>query len=240
MDNKRLKEFQQQMKKLQKELSAEEFFSTLNSKLLDFAAKNPGAPISEIEAAVREIFPPQVLQYKKEIFIKFEDTLKIVNDLYDDLGSGIDKDLLQLKRIEKVTSTYLGAYEKNESAKLVKAIREGLLDKLSRPELAKKIGAAGSRAASYADVIAQTEIKGYAREAKHQKAQLGEVFNYRYVGIIRGNSRLFCINEMEYAQNKSRHINEINALDNGPKQLKPVIVYCGGWGCYHDWEPDPF
>jgi len=240
MDIKRLKEFQQEMLRIKKELSADEFFATLNTKLLDFASKNPDAPLSEIEQAVREIFPPQVTSYEKELFIKFKDTLNVVNDLYSDLSGNIDKDLLQLQRVEKVSKTYLGAFEQKESAKIVKTIQQGLADKLSREELAKNIAAAGDRASAYADVIAQTQIKGYANEAKHQKAQHGEGYYYRYAGIIRANSRLFCINEMEYGQKKSRHINEINALDNGPKQPKPVIIYRGGWGCYHDWEPDPF
>ena len=115
-------------------------------------------------------------------------------------------------------------------------MRTGIVDKLSLKDFSDKIKQVDDVVAGYSETIAKTQMKGYGRALKYEKANIGEVFYYEYVNPLHDNSRQFCIDHV----GNTYHIDVINKMQNGAKQLKPVIDYCGGWNCNHDWEPDPF
>jgi hypothetical protein len=240
MNNKRYKEFRDEIDKMQKRMDAAEFFKTLDVKLLDYAMRNPDVPMYELEAYVTEIFAPRFKEYAESISGKYNEIVKTVNDLYSDLGVDMSRDFLRVKSIEAVNKSYLGKFSEKELEYITKKTREGLFNNLSKNELAAKISKVSDTVSGYADVIAQTQIKGYAQNLKNEKARIGEVDYFRYADLtIRPNSHLFCIDQVAVAASGvSIHINEILKMSNGTEL--PVITYKGGWHCYHDWEPDPF
>ena len=97
MNESRYKEFRDYLKKLQKELGAEEFFRTLDSKLLDYAFKNPDVSVIELRAYIKEIFTPEFASYAGAIIKNYDDIVTTVNDLYSDLGVDISRDFGNIK-----------------------------------------------------------------------------------------------------------------------------------------------
>ena len=225
---------------MQKELDSAEFFKTLDSKLLDYAFRHPDISITELELYVREIFAPRFKEYAESISGKYNEIVKVVNDLYTDIGVDVSRNFSQVKAIETVNRSYLGKFSEKEIEMITKKTREGLVKDLSKNELAKQISRVSDTVSGYGDVIAQTQIKGYAQELKNEKARIGEVYYYRYADLtIRPNSHDFCIDQVAVAASGvSIHVNKILQMSNGTEL--PVITYKGGWHCYHDWEPDPF
>lgn len=241
MNYKRYKEFRAEIDGLSKEVDAEEFFSTVESKLMDYLSKHPDADLSELRMIVHEIMAPRFAAFIDATFGQYDKIITVVNDLYSDLGPDLSREFSEVRAIEKVNMTYLGNYSQKDSELIVKRVQEGLVDKLTVKELTEKIKGVSDAVSSHARVIAQTQIKSYGRNLKYEKAQIGEVFYYRYADLsLLPNSHLFCIKEVGVAASGvSRHINEINRMSNDTGPM-PVITYCGGWHCYHDWEPDPF
>ena len=235
-DPKRLKKFQERMAKLQKSVSFQQYKETVIIKILDYARQNPDADLKALKKEITEIFGEPFEEFSNELFTRYDDIIEVTNKLYYDVGEEITRDHNKIAAIEKVNSTRLGNYEQRWVNKLSKVTRRALVDNVDYYELRNRIKHVGGGVADYADVLASTQIKGYGREIKYQKATLGEVLWYEYMGNIRKTTRPFCLPKV----GEHFHINEIEKMENGPKQLKPVITYCGGWNCRHDWEPDPF
>ncbi len=234
-------EYQRQIRELMNKVDSKEFFSIIEAKVIDYFTKNPTADAAEIKRFIQWVTPQPFAEYSLQIFKDFNKTLNIVNDLYSGLGIDIQKNFTKVVAIEKATQGYLGQFEPAVEKKLVKTIREGLANDLSRKEFAQQISTAGDAVSSYADTIAVTKIKQYGRVLKIEKARIAEVLYFDYVGFTRKNTRNFCLNMLEKAKAGKRWTKEeLDAMDNGPKQLKPVSEYGGGWHCYHDTEPDPF
>lgn len=234
-------EYQKRMLELFNKVNSKEFYSIVESQIAFYYSKNPAANIEEIRNAVHQILPPQFQHYADELYGKYNKIIETVNELYTGMGVDVQRDFSKIKNIEKATRDYLGKFEPVVEKKLVKTIRQGLFDKLSVKEFSKEISKAGDAVSAYSDTIARTKIMQYGRVSKIEKARIGGVLYYDYVGLIRDTTRDFCLNMLTLAQGGKRWtLDELNALDNGPKQLKPVSEYCGGWNCHHDAEPDPF
>ncbi len=235
------REYQKEMLKLRKQVNSKEFYSIAEAKLGDYFSKNSAADLMEIKHIVHEILPPQFQHYADDLYKNYNKILDIVNEIYSGLGVDIQRDLPKIKQIEKVTQSYLGKFEPAAEKKLVTTIRTGLLDKLSVKELSAEISKAGDAVSAYSDIIAKTKIQGYGRVSKIEKARIAGVLFFDYVGLIRDTTRDFCLMMLQLSKEGKRWtIAELDALDNGPKQLKPVSENGGGWGCHHDTEPDPF
>lgn len=159
MNQSRYKEFRDYISKLQRELKPEEFFKVLDSKLLDFAFRNPGIGTIELRAYIREIFTPKFHDYAAEIIKKYDNIILTVNDLYSDLGVDISRDFKAIQSIEQVNSTYLGKFTKREIDLITERTRKGLLDGLTKNELAKEIGKVSDAVKVHAEVLGQTQIK---------------------------------------------------------------------------------
>ena len=72
------------------------------------------------------------------------------------------------------------------------------------------------------------------------EANLGRALKYRYSGIRDSKNRPFCQKMLEQTSSGDRWTkDEIDKMDNGPTQPKPVFLFCGGWGCRgHQWLAD--
>jgi hypothetical protein len=109
-----------------------------------------------------------------------------------------------------------------------------VLEKWSVEKYAADIQKAGLILPQTPEIIAITLIKAFGQSLKFEKALLGEVFYFEYVGIKRKDTRDFCLEHM----GKTFHLEEIMKMNNG--ELVPCIIFGGGWGCHHYWEPVPF
>jgi hypothetical protein len=239
IDKKILKQYQLEITSLQKSLSTETFNRVLLDKLMDFISKNPPKDIYDIKYELRRIYDPIYSGYVTTIFSTYDKNIELVNTLYKDLGVDVARDMNKVKAIEKINASKLGIYRRESLNAIASKTREAIINKLTLDEQIKILSAIDDKVSTYAETIATTQTKGYGQELKNIKANLGEVFYYEYVGIIRSNTRPFCRNILTSA-NKTFHIDEINAMENGVKQIKPVRIYGGGWNCHHNWEPDPF
>lgn len=239
MDFKDYNKFKREMSKLMNEIDGD-IFHTMDAKLADFIAKNPGAPRYEMELFVQELFPKKMVQFSKQIFDTYDQTLDIVNSLYDNLGTDISRELFSVRALEKVNTQYLGALTDKETGYIAKKMEEFATQDMTVKELTKSIAEVSDTVKFHAETLAKTQVKGYGRNLKWEKALIAEVDYFRYVdSTLRPNSHEFCIKQVARAeQGISVSLKEIKGMSNGT--YLPVFQYCGGFRCLHDWEPDPF
>ena len=84
---------------------------------------------------------------------------------------------------------------------------------------------------SYADSYLNTQLAGFDNSAAKTIADLAGLNKAMYFGPIGDNTRTFCLNLL--AKGGTHTEKEIRAMDNG--QGLPVIRYCGGYRCMHEW-----
>ncbi len=243
----RLKKYRREIEQIEKDLKFGQHYKVIESKLLDlYGQLDPDASNTEIRNKVMRIFDPKFSEFLNDVDSKYDEIVKIVNDLYKDLGVDIQRDMKKVKAIEQANLLDIGRYSNAAKRKLVKATREGLIKKLPHKELAKlykkKMGKELKEEGFefHAETWARTQAKGYGQSLKMQKANIAEVFWYDYVGIFRpAVTRAKC---KECLMKKHLHINFINEQDGEtwPGQKKPFSIYCGGWNCVHHLEPNPF
>lgn len=236
IDRKRLTEFRQRLDALFATVSFEERWRTVAAKILDMLSRDAFRKLSAIERrqAIQRLFRPENARFVDAVFDAFENVLKTINELYSDLGVDVNRDFSKIRAIERISLTQLGDYEDGMVKAILRELREAITRNENVKQVTRRLGRLGGRASFYAETLARTQLKGYGRTAKAEKARLGEVFFYEYVGILRPTTRPFC----ESLIGTTHHIDQINEMRNG--NLEPVLLYCGGWNCYHDWEPDPF
>lgn len=236
IDRKRLTEFRKRLDELFASVSFEERWRAVAAKILDMLSRDAFRKLTTIEQrqAIQRLFRPENARFVDAVFQAFENVLQAVNDLYSDLGVDINRDFAKIRAIERIALTNLGEYEDGMVKDILRELREAIIRNENVKQVKRRIGRLGGRASFYAETLARTQIKGYGRTAKAEKARIGEVFFYQYVGIIQPTTRPFC----ESLINTTHHIDQINEMKNG--NLDPVLLYCGGWNCHHDWEPDPF
>jgi len=231
----RANNFRQNIQDLQGELGFRVYYDAVEKKLIDLIVKGElqGESLMDFRKQIGHVFHPDFIKYVDRIWRTYDNIINIANDLYSDISDNVHRDLPQIQALEKINASQLGAYEKNTVKDIAKKIRNGILDGLKSPEIAKDLAKLGDKVEFYANTLATTQVSAYGRETKHVKAQLGEVFYYQYIGITK-TVRPFCVDHL----NQTYHIKEIVKMKNG--QIEPVIRYCGGYNCHHDWEPDPF
>jgi hypothetical protein len=238
IDKNRLKAFEADLLSILDELGFDDFWEIYETKLLDYAARivddisKPG--IRDLKRETKRLFNPEIRDYTTKIFNSFGNVVDLVNTYYSEFGSNISRDITRLQSIERVTATRLGDYEKRIANDIANQIRKDLATGSNFKKVAKNISGFSDRVNFYAETISRTQVKGYSRGGKEGKAKLAEVNFFEYVGIIQNNTRPFC----RVLVGKTHHIKDIKRMRNG--NLSPVITYCGGWRCQHDWEPDPF
>lgn len=237
VNQKRAKEFQQTIRDLQESLSFEEYNKVIQAKIIDFITRSGDfrdMTKQDLRRLIGNFFHPEYMKYNMQTESKILEGIDIVNALYDDIGPQVEQNWQTLLATEEVVRAKIGQYEKKAIEHYTYIMRKAARDALPVDEVAKRIADAGGKVEFYADTLARTGVKGIARTAKAEKARLGEVFWQQYVGIIRPETRPFC----EAMKGQTRHVNTIRQMRNG--QIEPVLHYCGGFNCHHDWEPDPF
>lgn len=234
----RLREYRKQIADLQRSIGFTEKWRTIAAKLLDLLSRRPN-PFANLNReqqrrVIESIFRPESQRFTDEIFRIFNQILEVINTLYNDMGVDIQRDFSKIRAIEKVIRTYLGAYEEDEIDRIRREVREGLARNENYRQIKERLQRVGGAVGFYADTLARTQIKSYGRIAKAEKARISEIFFFEYVGILRDTTRPFC----EALIGTVHHLSQIEKMRNG--NLEPVLIHCGGWNCFHDWEPDPF
>lgn len=228
---------------LQRQLSFDSSSRIIKAKILDYIIRNDETDLWQIKKDIAEIFGPEYSAFTDQVFANYDGIISHVNENYKDLGIDINRNLPRIVSIEEIIKTRLGDYETREISEISRFTRKAIIEKMPVKELRRKLDSIGGRVANYSNTIARSQIAGYGRESKNTKAFIGGVVWAEYIGTNTKNTRLFCL---EHTSNSSPrgdnhyHVDEINQMDNGPRQLKPVLTYCGGWNCNHDWEWDPF
>lgn len=115
-----------------------------------------------------------------------------------------------------------------EVASILIKHREGKLDQQMAQRLIKK----RFRVPIYhASTFLNTQLAGFDNTAALEIANLAGLKEAKYFGPISKNTRQFCLHLLGIGGTYTE--NEIRAMDNG--QGLPVIRYCGGYNCMHEW-----
>jgi len=241
-NNELWQEFLLEMKQLIKRVGTEEYMRIWEARIIDYFEKHRNADEEEVKRLIEQLAPPAVNNFGQKIMKQYNDIIELVNNTYgEEYGTDINRNFSKIKRIEEATQGFLGKFETGVKRKLRKAINEGFREKLDRREFTEKIKKVDNVLTQYADTISVTKLMQYGRTGKRESARIAGIEYYDYVGYIRVNTRPFCREMMRLSKEGKRWtIKELDELDNGKKQLKPVSQYCGGWHCWHDLEPDPF
>lgn len=236
IDRNRYRAFIDDLDRLSRTLSAEQIRHTIEARLVDWLARQDldALNLSAIEQAVRDLFTPEARAYIENAFEAYRATLRLVNQHYDDLPAEITRDLQRIRAIEQIAAQEWGNYSTDTIRSLADALRESVTRRERVQEFADRIQPISARVERYAVAIAQTQLKTVARAAKNEKARIGGVEFFEYVGLRRDSNRMFC----HLMIGQTVHLSTIAQLRNGNRE--PVHDNCGGWRCIHDLEPDPF
>ncbi len=241
MDYKRAEEFKKHLEEIQREIGFQDYLDVIQDKIIDYAAKNPGADVDEIKAELKKIFPPEYKKYIDLAFLKYNDVLEIANKLYDDMGPALTRQQTELRALERVDKLRYGQYGERTIKRMTTIVHDVLLNEPDRKtlelELIKQIK--NEKVAFYADTISWTQVKGFGSAVKSIKANIAEIFYFDYFGPLRETTRPKC--RWALAK-KTFSTAEVAEQDNDKwqGQIKPFRVYRGGWNCAHDLEPNPF
>lgn len=236
----RAKRFNQMILDLEQEITFEELYETFRAKLLDRVARGDltgEEALRTFQRQVERIINPEYTQFVQKSFDAYDEVVTMANTEYSDIGPEVSRQYDRIQAIEQVNLTRLGQYKDATVKEISRRVRRNLSAGNPFQELANEIAGIGGRVSSYAETLARTQVKGYSQAAKTEKARLGEVFFYQYVGIRRAETRVFCLELLDQG-NVTFHVDDIRSMRNG--QLGSVLTYRGGFNCHHDWEPDPF
>lgn len=110
-------------------------------------------------------------------------------------------------------------------------------------ELVTEISNSLQVSVSSATALADTALPGFYRTVANRGYDIieqglapGKAAYYTYFGPRDVLNRPFCKKLMVAAKSGQQWTRgQIANMDNGPKQPKPVIIYCGGWRCRHQF-----
>lgn len=240
IDRQRAEQFSKQLRDIINPLSFDEGYEVFKSKLLDLISRGEiqGESLRDFINQIRSTFEPDFIKFVDRTERAYNDTLQLVNTHYNDLGIDIDRNMDRIRAIEEVNRTRLGKYKEEAVESISRTVRKGVLDGKNHLEIGDILSQQSDDAVkTYAQTLANTQVKGYGQVAKTEKARLGNVFYFEYVGIERDTTRTFCL-ELIRQSNPTFHIDDIRKMSNG--HGLNVEYYRGGYRCFHDWEPDPF
>lgn len=83
----------------------------------------------------------------------------------------------------------------------------------------------------HANTFVNTQLAGWDNTTAKTLADLSGLRKATYMGPLSANTRPFCINLLGSGQLYTEK--QIREMDNG--QGLPVIRYCGGYNCMHEW-----
>jgi len=243
IDQERYETYKSEVEEYIQSLSPAERQEAVKAKLLDWLARTDVDAKDQlaIQRKTREFFDdafdgddPEWSDINDELAERYEQTTETVNRLYDDVGDHISREMQQVRAIEQANEAALGEYRESTIQEIRTEIQNGLAAGDDVDALRDRIAPISSKASFYAETIAKTHVKSFGRAVKAEKARLGNVPTFEYVGIIRSTTRPFCRELVD----TTHHIDDIRKMRNNNRE--PVLIHCGGWNCIHDWEPDPF
>lgn len=232
-----LEEYRALLAKLRGKLKFSEFEELLSNRVIDFISKNPKADRNTIRREMERIFGSTYKPMIDKAMNQYDDLLKGVNGIYENIGSDLSGKIDRLQALKATAQLRYGRFNESGLSLLQRTINKGLADGLSLRDLRDAVSKIGGRVGFYSETISMTQYSAYGQSMKNIKADLAGMATFEYVGNLRVTSRMFCQKHVGKIYTKS----EIVALDNDPDLgqagIKPVAVYKGGWGCAHDWEP---
>lgn len=231
----RLNRYLARMRELKSNVSDASFYDIVRAKIMDLIARGQ-LDTDELEFLVREverIFNSDFAGFVQDVKITYNDTLELVNELYDDLGIDISREFDVVRAVEETNDLQLGEYSEQMKREIARKIRDGNIAGKSVRELGEDLTQLGGKAKHYAETLATTGIQRYSQASKNHKAEIAGVFAYEYAGVLRETTRPFCRVLLTHIY----HIDDLKKFRNG--NLEPVTINCGGWNCIHALEPDP-
>lgn len=227
--------YRKEIERIRKSVSFGTYMETISDKIFKILPLVDTQDMDILKLHIKRIFGNEYNQFVDEIFTKYDKILTTVNKIYD-YGEDISDTASRIIKYEKVSKIYLGDYSDKAQKLITKNISDGIAKNLTIKEISDSLKGTEERVTTYADALAETQFMGYSRTCKAEKASIAEVRWFEYVGVETARTREFCLEHL----GKHYNIDEIKKMNNGPGQLKPVLTYCGGWRCNHEWEPDPF
>lgn len=236
IDKKRLREYLKEMKALEGRVTENNFIRRFEEKLLDLLSRNQidTDDLTFIRNEVEKLFKSDFSGFDTKIKQTYNDIIELINELYDDIGTDVTRKFQRIKAVEQANQLQLQGYEEKTIESIARTVRQGIVEDVDFKELTRRIKKIGGTAGYYAETLAGTQLKRFARISKYNKSLIANVEYFTYAGVLRETTRSFC----RACLLKTFHINNILKMRNG--NLEPVIINCGGWNCIHDWEPDPF
>lgn len=140
-----------------------------------------------------------------------------------------------LDAFEKIKQFYLIRYEK-EGSVLSNLILNSMSEGMPKSVI-KKIDLIipGKGLCIY-----NTIYMAFNRYRNIQKAEIAGVNHFDYTGLVRNDSRPFCLNLLNLAKKGKRWTLKEIIMDMENEAGLPVNLFGGGENCHHDWEADPF
>jgi hypothetical protein len=237
INRERAQKFQQEINALLQTLSFDSQYAIFKSQLLDYLSGLIGKETPdqrELQNALGRMFNPQLGQFTRDVLKEFNTVIDLVNTDYKDMGVDVARDFPKLRAIEQTLKTNLGNYKDSTIRDINKKLRKGLIAGDNYRKIARELAKADDKSRFFAETIARTQVKAYGRVSKNTKSEIAAIVYFEYIGILRPTSREFC----KLLVDTTHHIDDIRKMRNGNRE--PVLEFCGGWNCHHDWEPDPF
>lgn len=236
IDRPRFDRFRAEIDALAEAVPAAEFGRAVRDRLAGYVERNgiPDGSDLELVRLVERLLGDDYAALASAIVRQFTEARDLVNELYADIGDvDVTADTRRLTRIERAVRFDIGQYDEAIARDLARAARESLALREDVRDLIQRIEKVGGKAETYASTLGNTYTLRYARATKSERARIGGIQFFEYVGAIRPTTRPFCLERV----GKTYSTSSILAMRNG--NLEPVIECCGGWQCAHHWEPDP-
>lgn len=131
--------------------------------------------------------------------------------------------------------TYLLDIGETAARQVAHSVTLGVLGGAKLSDMVDQIGRSlDTRLKSYAATYAETALVSYTRRVNVDMWSAAGVDRLLYRGPKDVKNRPFCAEHV----GKVYSLAEIDKMDNGDSQPKPVLYYGGGWGCRHVWSPE--
>ncbi len=136
----------------------------------------------------------------------------------------------KLDRIKKQNTYRFELVEDIDIKRFQDTVKEAILKEKSRKWLSDELKKRTALTRAHCDTLSKTSISGYTTAANMEKAIMGGIKKFMYMGLRTEHTR-FCCNK--WLDKGVFTKEEISKLDNG--MLKPVWIHRGGYNCVHRW-----
>lgn len=168
----------------------------------------------------------------------YADELRYINREYKALLkkdiSYTDADRVMAKTLVSYEADYIANSVSSYASEIKSALMRSVLigEKTNFNDLEEKYG---SRFVNNLETELNTNLAAFSRTVTITKGKELGIERYRYVGPDDNATREFCEETLnpKDRQEPVYSLAEINRMDNG--QGTPVITFCGGYNCRHQW-----